>query len=99
MGYGKQYMKQALSSWTDFRQIVNLRQSQKKYYCLEIVATDAKSTTDVIHVQKGKYHINRSILDACNQKPLSIYIFNLDPKTADQLTWNFISIEILVLLV
>lgn len=24
-----------------------------------------------------------------------IYIFNLDPKTAEQLTWNFLSMEVL----
>ena len=34
---GKQYMKHTLCSWINFRQIVNLRQSPKKYYCLEAI--------------------------------------------------------------
>ena len=83
---GKQYMKHTLCSWINFRQIVNLRQSPKKYYCLEAVAVDANGATDVIQMQSRKDHMKSNGLGAGNQRPLLIYILNWDPKTADQFT-------------
>ena len=53
---GKQYMKHTFCSWTNFRQIINLRQSPKKYYCLELVAADANSAAGVIHMQREGPH-------------------------------------------
>lgn len=48
-----------------------------------MVATDANSATDMIHMKRGKDHIKRILLDACNQRSLLIYIFNWDPKRVD----------------